>query len=111
MLGSGRYVKPVSVSANNCGVCRVFATAAWEAERKAREANNEDALAMRLRRAEEEKQRKLREFDEKAREQKEIGAAELAIRERHQAAELDRQRRIGQLVEMGRVMTSTYNMG
>lgn len=86
-------------------------TAAWEAERKAREANNEDALAMRLRRAEEEKQRKLREYDEKAREQKEIGAAEIAIRERHQAAELDRQRRIEQLVEMGRVMNATYNVG
>jgi len=67
---------------------------------------------MRLRRAEEEKQRKLREFEEKAREIKtEIGAGELALRERHESAEIDKQRRIEHLVQMGRVMTSTYNMG
>jgi len=69
-------------------------------------------LTVRLRRAEEDKQRKLREFDEKARERKtEIGAGELALRERFESAEVEKQRRIGQLVEMGRVMTSTYNMG
>jgi len=93
-------------------VLRQKRTAAWEAERKARLENNEDALSMRLRRAEEEKQRKMREFEEKAREKKtEVGAGELALRERHEVAEIDRQRRINNLVQMGRVMTSTYNMG
>lgn len=86
-------------------------TAQWEAERKAR-ADVEDALTARLRRAEEEKQRKLREFEEQARQNKEqLGAAEEALRQRQANAEQERQKRLQQLSEMHKVMSTTYNVG
>jgi len=94
-------------------VLRQKRSAAYEAQRNARvEAYGDDALTMRLRRAEEEKQRKMLEFEEKARERKtEIGAGELAIRQRQETAELDRQQRLENLRETNRAMSATYNIG
>jgi hypothetical protein len=89
---------------------RQIRLAALEEARRAR-LGTEDALAMRLRRADEEKQRRLQEFDEMARQQKEIGARELAIRERQENAEKERQQRLDQLRESSRAMTGLYNIG
>jgi hypothetical protein len=90
-------------------------TAVWEAQRDARlasEAGQEDAVAMRLRRAEEDKQRKMREFEEKARERSQaIGAGEEALRLRQTNAEQERQRSLEQLHEVSRVKTAAYNTG
>jgi len=86
-------------------------TAEWEAQRRAN-MGSEDAVAMRLRRAEEDKQRKLREFDEKARTRSdERGAGEEALRERHANADLAKQQTLQQLHEMNRAKTAAYNQG
>lgn len=90
-------------------------TAAWEAQRAARiasEAGAEDAMTMRLRRAEEEKQRKMREFEEMARQRSDgIGAGEEAIRQRQANADLERQKSLDHLAEVCRVKQSAYNTG
>jgi len=90
-------------------------TAEWEAQRRARMESGtgaEDAVAMRLRRAEEEKQRKLLEFEEKARTRSdEMGARETALRERHANAELAKQQALQQMHEMNRAKAAAYNQG
>ena len=89
--------------------------AEWEAQRRARlesDAGAEDAVAMRLRRAEEDKLRKLREFEEKARERSdEMGAREAALRERQASADLAKQQALQQLHEMNRTKAAAYNQG
>jgi hypothetical protein len=88
-------------------------TAAWEAQRQARlEAGGEDAVTMRLRRAEEDKQRKMREFEEMARQKPDgIGAGEEALRQRHANANLERQKSLELMHEVSRVKTAAYNVG
>ena len=90
-------------------------TAEWEAQRRTRlesDMGSEDAVAMRLRRAEEDKQRKLREFEEKARTRPdEMGAREASLRERHANAELAKQQSLQQLYEMNRAKAAAYNQG
>jgi len=99
----------------NTACCVYAPTAEWDAQRRARlesEMGSEDAVAMRLRRAEEEKQRKLLEFEEKARARSdEIGAGEAALRERHANAELVKQQALQQMHEMNRVKAAAYNQG
>jgi len=89
--------------------------AEWEAQRRARlesEMGSEDAMKMRLRRAEEDKQRKLQELEEMARTRPdEIGAREAALRERQANAEQAKQQALQQLHEMNRVKTAAYNQG
>ena len=86
-----------------------------EAQRRARMESGlgaEDALAMRLRRAEEEKQRVLHEFDEKARARaEEPGARETALRERHANAEQAKQEALQQMYDMNRAKAAAYNKG
>jgi len=93
----------------------VVLTAEWEAERQARMESGlgaEDAVTMRLRRADEEKQRKLREFEEKARTPSdEIGARETALRERHANAELVKQQALQQMHDLNRAKAAAYNQG
>jgi len=90
-------------------------TAEWEAQRQARlesDLGSEDAITMRLRRAEEDRQKKLRELEEKARTRPdEVGARETALRERHANAELAKQQTLQQLHEMNRAKTAAYNQG
>jgi len=90
-------------------------TAEWEAQRRARlesDLGSEDAITMRLRRAEEDRQKKLCELEEKARTRPdEIGAGEAALRERHANAELAKQQTLQQLHEMNRAKTAAYNQG
>lgn len=74
--------------------------------------SEEDAVAMRLRRAEEDKQRKLQEFDEKARTRSdEMGSREAALRQRQADADLAKQQALQQLHEMNRVKAAAYNQG
>jgi len=76
------------------------------------EMGSEDAVKMRLRRAEEDKQRILREFEEKARARADdIGAGETALRERHANAELAKQQALQQMHEMNRAKAAAYNQG
>jgi len=87
-------------------------TAEWDAQRRARMESEEDAVAMRLRRAEEDKQRKLQEFDEKARTRSdEMGSREAALRQRQADADLAKQQALQQLHEMNRVKAAAYNQG
>ena len=90
-------------------------TAEWEAQRRARlesDLGSEDAITMRLRRAEEDRQRTLRELEEKARTRPdEVGSGEAALRERHANAELAKQQTLQQLHEMNRAKTAAYNQG
>jgi len=87
----------------------------WEAQRRARlesDTGSEDAITMRLRRAEEDKQRKLRELEEKARTKPdEIGAREAALRERHANADLAKQQTLQQMQEINRTKAAAYNQG
>jgi len=94
-------------------VVRVLTVSAeWEAQRQARMEGSEDAVAMRLRRADEEKQRKLREFEEKARTRSdELGARETALRERHANADLVKQQALQQMHELNRSKAAAYNQG
>jgi len=96
-------------------LCVHMLTAEWDAQRRARlesDMGSEDAVAMRLRRAEEEKQRKLREFEEKARTRSEdVGAREAALRERHANADLAKQQALQQMHEMNRAKAAAYNQG
>ena len=66
-----------------------------------------------MRKAEEEKQRKLKEFEDKARQPKPdtLGAGEQAIRDRQAHADAEKQRKLEQMKEMGKVMSLSYNSG
>ena len=67
---------------------------------------------MRLRMAEEEKQRKMKEFDAQAAQAKTgVGASEEALRMRHAKAEEEKQKKLDQFKEVGKSMSSAYNVG
>jgi len=62
--------------------------------------------------AETEKQRKLKEFEDKSKEKKTgVDASELAMKERHQNADIEKQRKMDQFKELSKVNSSTYNSG
>jgi len=96
-------------------VARTPPSAEWDAQRRARlesELGSEDAVALRLRRAEEDKRRKMQEFDEKARTRSdEIGAREAALRERQANADVAKQQALEQLYEMNHSKAAAYNQG
>ena len=118
-IGASLTDKSVSVLLNlsytvrACGAC--VSTEEWEAQRRARlesDAGGEDAVALRLRRADEDKRRILAEFEEKARDRSdEMGARESALRERQANAELAKQQSLQQLYEMNRSKAAAYNQG
>jgi len=93
----------------------VWRVAEWEAARRAREEGGEDAVALRLRRADDDKRRKMAEFDDKARASRaladEMGAREAALRERQANAELAREQALQQLYDMNRAKAAAYNQG
>ena len=93
----------------------VACIAEWEAARRAREEGGEDAVALRLRRADDDKRRKMAEFDDKARASRaladEMGAREAALRERQANAELAREQALQQLYDMNRAKAAAYNQG
>ena len=74
----------------------------------------EDAVHMRQRIAEHDKERKLKEMDKFAkiqRERTDIGERERAIRERHQKADEEKQKKLEGYKEMGKVMSQVYQAG
>ena len=93
----------------------MWRVAEWEAARRAREEGGEDAVALRLRRADDDKRRKMAEFDDKARASRaladEMGAREAALRERQANAELAREQALQQLYDMNRAKAAAYNQG
>ena len=69
---------------------------------------------MRQRLADQEKQRKLKDMvdlDKKAKDNQSIGEHERYIREKHQKAEEDRQKKLEGYKEMGKVMSQVYHAG
>lgn len=88
--------------------------AEYEANRVVRldQTSNEDLTTVRLRRAQEEKQRKMREFEEQAKQQRQTGSAgEDAVRQRQIKAEEEKQQRLQHLRDMGKVLSTVYNTG
>ena len=86
--------------------------AEFERQRKEREAGHEDAITMRLRLAEEQKQKKMQEFEKQAKEgRKDIGTVEKNIREKRAAADAEKQRKLESYTEMGKTMAQAYNTG
>lgn len=88
--------------------------AEYEAQRQARlqQHTTEDAVTVRLRRAAEEKQRKLKQFEDRAKEQRQtVGPAEEARRQRQAAAEQERKQKLEHFKEMGKIMSAVYNLG
>ena len=67
---------------------------------------------MRQRQAEAEKQRKLKGFENRAKETTTSQrVSHDAIKERHQAAEEEKQRKLDQFKEMGKTMAAAYSAG
>lgn len=88
--------------------------AEYEAERQVRFQPHtaEDAVTHRLRMAEEDKARKLREFEEHARLRREaVGVAEEALQLRQAQAEEEKQRKLENYRQMGKIMSTVYNTG
>ena len=74
--------------------------------------HTEDAVTHKLRIAAEEKQRKLRGFEEQARLHRDgVGIAEAAMRERHMKADEEKQKTLDGLKQMGRILATVYNTG
>lgn len=90
--------------------------AAIEARRQANEASRsgESAIQMRLRQAEEKKQKSLALLEQAAKEKRErtdIGAGEQAIRDRQTRHETEKKRQAEQAKEMSGVMSAMYHEG
>jgi hypothetical protein len=81
--------------------------AAYEASKTS--TKKENATEMRLRMAAEEKQRKMKEFENKAKEQKD--STEDVVLQRQQKAEEEKQRKMDQFKEMSKGQSSLYNAG
>jgi hypothetical protein len=86
--------------------------AEFERQRKEREAGHEDALTMRLRLAEEQKKKTMAEFEKQAKGgRKDVGTVEKSIREKHAAADAEKQRKLDSYKEMGKTMAQAYHAG
>lgn len=86
----------------------------YEAQRQLRfqQHHVEDAVTHKLRIAGEEKQRKMRGYEEQARLRRDgVGIAEAALRERHVKAEEEKQKKLEGFRQMGRIMATVYNTG
>ena len=81
--------------------------AAYEASKTT--AKKENATEMRLRMAAEEKQRKMKEFENKAKEKKD--SSEDVVLQRQQQADEEKQRKMEQFKEMSKGQSSLYNAG
>lgn len=74
----------------------------------------EDAVQMRQRLADQDKNRRLKEMDALDRKQKEtqgIGEKERHIREKHRLADEEKQKKLEGFKEMGKVMSQVYHAG
>lgn len=81
-------------------------------QKKEREESAEDAVTMRQRQAEAAKQRKMAEYQERAKAGKtDVGIVEQSIRERHAKADAEKQQKLQNYTEMGKVMAQVYNSG
>lgn len=87
-------------------------TAAFEAQRQDRLAKQEDGLTMKLRMAEQDKQKRLKDLDEqaatKAAAQKD--SSQDFVKERMAKAEEEKQRKLEALKDVGKSVSSSYNI-
>ncbi|KAK2160889.1 hypothetical protein LSH36_125g01008 [Paralvinella palmiformis] len=86
--------------------------AEFEKRRKEREETQEDAVTLRLRLAEEQKRKKMEEFEKQAKGgKKDVGIVEQALRAKLAAADAEKQKKIETITEIGKAMTQVYHAG
>ena len=89
--------------------------AAYEAQRKEREAQREDAVKMRQRQAQQDKARKQRELVDDAAAAKAKKSATSAgadhVKERHERAQQEKERRLQQFSELAKTSSQAYQAG